>query len=84
MLRNVGQLRRCYEQSLGIEPYPLLHLDLRMVVDLDGFVLGANAGDSPLRIPATAACVGNAAHRWRFPARNGLSTVHVHVALTAR
>ncbi|MEZ4407974.1 MAG: AgmX/PglI C-terminal domain-containing protein [Polyangiales bacterium] len=75
--RNLGQVNRCYEQGLSINPRLSGRVAVRFVIGGGGTVLGASVAQDSLGAPSVSACVAGAVRRWSFPvpATNGPITV---------
>jgi Ca-activated chloride channel family protein len=78
VLRNAGQVRRCYELSLLRNPTLAGTFSLRFVIDANGRVLNAvPAPGSTLRDAAFELCVTTAVRRWIFPVPPGGGVVTI-------
>lgn len=77
VLRNLGQVNRCYEQGLSTNPRAAGRVAVRFVIAPGGAVLGAAVADDTVGMPAVAECIAGAVRRWSFtvPADTGAITV---------
>jgi hypothetical protein len=77
VLRNLGQVRRCYETALADAPNARGRVGVRWVVGGDGAVLAAAVTDNDTGSAALGECVATAVRRWTFPAA-AAGTVNVN------
>lgn len=67
VLRNIGQVRFCYEQGVARQPNLQGLVNIQFVIAANGSVSVSSVANTTLSDPATAACVANAVRRWTFP-----------------
>lgn len=77
VLRNIGQVNRCYEQGLSTNPRAAGRVAVRFVIAPGGAVLGSAVAEDTVQMPAVAECIAGAVRRWNFtvPADSGTITV---------
>ena len=77
VLRNIGQVNRCYEQGLSTNPRAAGRVAVRFVIAPGGGVLGSAVAEDTLSMPSVAECIAGAVRRWSFtvPADSGTVTV---------
>lgn len=68
VLRNIAQVRRCYENALRSNPTLAGTLVPRFTIGIDGRVVGVEFTRNTLSDPAVASCVEAVLRRWIFPA----------------
>lgn len=68
VLRNIGQVNRCYEQGLATNPNISGRVVVRFVVTGGGSVLASNVREDNVGVPAVSNCIASAVQRWNFPA----------------
>ncbi len=78
VLRNIGQVRFCYEQGLAADPSAGGRVTVRFIIGADGAVMGSNVADSSLSVPSVGNCIANAVRRWQFPSPEGGGIVTVN------
>lgn len=78
VLRNLGQVAHCHEQSLAQDPTVHGRVVIRFVINSSGAVMGSSVSDSDYAVPSGAVCVANAVRRWQFPSPDdgGIVTVN--------
>ena len=84
VLRNIGQIDHCYEQTLERYPDERGRVVLRFVIGPEGDVLGSAVSDSSLEESETGHCMANAVRRWQFPAPDGGALVTVNYPFDLR
>lgn len=67
VLRNIGQVNRCYEQGLNTNPELAGRVAVRFVIAGGGNVLTARVADSSLNNAGVSECIAGAVQRWNFP-----------------
>ena len=67
VLRNLGQVNRCYEQGLSQNPSAQGRVAVRFVIAGGGAVLAAGVAEDGLHMPSVSACIAGAVRRWTFP-----------------
>jgi hypothetical protein len=67
VVRNIGQVNRCYEQGLSLNPSAAGRVAVRFVIGGGGSVLAVGVAQNELGIPSVGDCIANAARRWQFP-----------------
>ncbi len=82
VLRNLGQVNRCYEQGLTINPTASGRVAVRFVIAGGGNVLAAGVSNDSLGIPSVSACIANAVRRWTFPVPADSSAITVTYPFT--
>ena len=77
VLRNIGQVNRCYEQGLATNPGLAGRVAVRFVIGSNGSVLSSAPTSDTLGMPSVSACIAGAVQRWSFPvpADSGAITV---------
>jgi hypothetical protein len=70
-LRNLGQVRHCYERVLRNNPSLAGRVAVRLAISPTGAVTSAAVAGNTLADPAVSTCVAGAARRWQFPAPEG-------------
>ncbi|MEZ4408917.1 MAG: TonB family protein [Polyangiales bacterium] len=78
VLRNLGQVNRCYEQGLATSPNIAGRVVVRFVIGGTGTVIGSSVADSSIAVPSVGECIANAVRRWQFPAPEGNGVVTVN------
>ena len=78
VLRNLGQVNRCYEQGLSTNPNIAGRVVIRFVIGASGTVMASSVGDSSIPVPSVGECVANAVRRWQFPSPEGGGIVTVN------
>jgi TonB family protein len=78
VLRNLGQVNRCYEQGLSTNPNIAGRVVIRFVIGATGTVMASSVGDSSIPVPSVGECVANAVRRWQFPSPEGGGVVTVN------
>ncbi len=82
VLRNIGQVNRCYEQGLSINPSASGRVAIRFVIAGGGAVLAAGVMEDGLGIPSVSACIAGAVRRWNFPVPSDSGPVTVTYPFT--
>ncbi len=77
VMRNLGQVRHCYEQALAAQPDAQGRVTVRFVISPSGAVSASSVAASTFPVPATAQCIAAAVGRWAFPAPTGGGVVAV-------
>jgi hypothetical protein len=67
VLRNIGQVNRCYEQGLSINATAQGRVSVRFVIAGGGAVLMAAVAEDHLGMASVSGCIANAVRRWTFP-----------------
>lgn len=67
VLRNLGQVNRCYEQGLASNPGLAGRVAVRFVISSNGSVITAAPTSDTLGMPSVSACIAGAVQRWNFP-----------------
>jgi hypothetical protein len=67
VLRNIGQVNRCYEQGLATNPGLAGRVAVRFVIGSGGSVIAATVPNETLGMPSVSACIAGAVQRWSFP-----------------
>jgi Ca-activated chloride channel family protein len=67
VLRNMGQLRHCYEQALQRSPTLRGRIVVRFVVGPNGQVMGSTVAEDSMGDPSVGTCVANAVRTWTMP-----------------
>jgi hypothetical protein len=67
VVRNIGQVNRCYEQGLSLSPTAAGRVSIRFVIAGGGAVLAAGVAQNELGIASVGDCIANAVRRWQFP-----------------
>ncbi len=67
VLRNLGQVNRCYEQGLSINPSAAGRVAIRFVIAGGGEVLMTGVANDSLGIASVSSCIASAVRRWTFP-----------------
>jgi hypothetical protein len=67
VVRNIGQVNRCYEQGLNLNPTAAGRVSVRFVIAGGGAVLAVGVAQNELGIPSVGDCIANAVRRWQFP-----------------
>jgi hypothetical protein len=77
VLRNIGQINRCYEQGLATNPGLAGRVAVRFVIGSSGSVITSAPTSDTLGMPSVSACIAGAVQRWSFPvpADSGAITV---------
>lgn len=78
VLRNLGQVNRCYEQGLSTNPGIAGRVVVRFVIGASGTVMASSVGDSSIPVPSVGECIANAVRRWQFPSPEGGGIVTVN------
>lgn len=80
VLRNLGQVSHCHEQSMAQNPQVQGRITIRFVIGANGAVNSSEVAQdaTTYQVPSGAACVANAVRRWQFPSVDGGSTVTVY------
>ncbi len=76
VLRNLGQVRRCYETALRDVPDAHGRVTIHWVTAVDGRVLSARTMDDSTGAAAVGPCIADAVRRWQFPAFDEVVTVN--------
>lgn len=84
VLRQLGQIRHCFEQGLALNPNVSGRMVVRFVISPAGSVLSSAATQSTLANPMIETCVANAVSRWMFPSPEGGGIVTVSYPFTFR
>ncbi len=71
VLRNLGQVRHCYEQALEQHAGASGRVSVRWVIGADGQVLAAGVAANDTGVASLGDCVAGAVRRWQFPAPSG-------------
>jgi len=71
LLRNIGQVRHCYEQALAASPNAQGRVTVRFAVDPTGVVQAATVASSSFPNATTPQCIANAVRRWQFATSEG-------------
>ncbi|MFO0558073.1 MAG: DUF2330 domain-containing protein [Polyangiales bacterium] len=79
MLRNINQLRFCYEQGLARNPNLVGRVVERFTVANNGTVSASQIAQTTLNDRAVEQCVASATRRWMFPATASPVTVEVPI-----
>ncbi len=66
VLRNLGQVRHCYEMALGANPQLRGRIVLRVVIDGLGRVSGSAVAEDTLGVTTVGQCIAQAARSWVF------------------
>lgn len=77
VLRNAGQVRRCYEMALQRSPSLAGRMNVRFAIGLNGAIAAVTIVQS-LGDTALDQCVATAIRRWVFPAPSGSGPVLVN------
>ncbi len=77
VLRNLGQVAHCHEQSLASNPNASGRVIVRFLIGPDGSVQGSSVGSSSYPVASGAQCIASAVRRWQFPAPEGGGVVSV-------
>ncbi|MFO0601960.1 MAG: AgmX/PglI C-terminal domain-containing protein [Polyangiales bacterium] len=67
VVRNIGQVNRCYEQGLNLSPTAAGRVTVRFVIAGGGAVLAAGVAQNELGVASVGDCIANAVRRWQFP-----------------
>jgi hypothetical protein len=67
VVRNIGQVNRCYEQGLNLSPTAAGRVTVRFVIAGGGAVLAACVAQNELGVASVGDCIANAVRRWQFP-----------------
>lgn len=67
VVRNIGQVNRCYEQGLSLSPAAAGRVTVRFVVAGGGAVLAVGVAQNELGLASVGDCIANAVRRWQFP-----------------
>lgn len=78
VVRNLGQVRRCYETALAEVPTAEGRVAVRWVIGGDGAVIAATVTDNATGSAGLGECVASAVRRWQFPAPEGGGVVTVN------
>ncbi len=78
VLRNLGQVSHCHEQSLAQNPNAAGRVVVRFVIGGTGTVAGSDVAESSYPSASGAECIANAVRRWQFPAPEGGGLVTVN------
>lgn len=76
VVRNMGQVRRCYENSLHERPGTQGRVSVRWVIGANGDVLASSVTDDTTSIASLGECVAGAVRRWQFPVVGTVATVN--------
>lgn len=76
VLRNLGQVRHCYEQALEQHAGASGRVTVRWVIGTDGQVMGAGIAANNTGVASLGDCVAGAVRRWQFPAPQSVVTVN--------
>ncbi len=80
---NLGQIRRCYERALEVNPAAEGGIAMRWVIGNGGEVLSTMVEESSIGVASFDECVASAVRRWRFPVpADTVTTVHYPFALS--
>ncbi len=82
VLRNINQVRYCYEQGLATNPSLGGRVVVRFVINASGSVIASTVTESSLGAPAVGQCAANAVRRWQFPSPEGGGLVTVNYPFT--
>lgn len=82
VLRNIGQVNRCYEQGLSINPSASGRVAIRFVIAGGGAVLAAGVMEDGLGLPSVSACIAGAVRRWNFPVPSDSGAITVTYPFT--
>jgi TonB family protein len=82
VLRNIGQVRMCYQNALQRNPTLEGRVTLRFVIGVDGSMLAAAVSESTLPDPSVGECIAAAARRWILPAPPDGSIITVNYPFT--
>lgn len=82
VLRNVGQLRYCYDMALRTTPNIAGHVELGFVIGETGQVLVSSVEENDAPLAGVARCMAGATRRFTFPVPDPRSTVIVHAPFT--
>ncbi len=78
VVRNLGQVRHCYEQALTEVPNAEGRVAMRWVIGGDGAVIASTVTDNGTGSAGLGECVASAVRRWQFPAPEGGGVVTVN------
>ncbi len=78
VLRNLGQVAHCHEQSFVQNANAAGRVVVRFVIGGTGTVLGSDVAQSTHPVPTVAPCIANAVRRWQFPSPEGGGIVTVN------
>jgi TonB family protein len=67
VVRNLGQVRHCYQQALETNAGASGRLSVRWVIGADGQVMGAGVESNDTGVASLGDCVTSAVRRWQFP-----------------
>ncbi len=82
-MRNVNQIRYCYERELAIDPTRDGRLEVRVVIGPNGAVQVASVLGSSTGSTVLDRCIVTATRRWVFPAREeGIVLARLPIALS--
>ncbi len=76
--QHLNEVKGCYESALQSRPDLAGHVQLTLVIGLDGTVSGAKIGSSTLGEPSVEQCIVKKSQKWTFPAPEGCGAVIVH------
>ncbi len=82
VLRNIGQVNRCYEQGLSVNPRAMGRVAVRFVIAGGGSVLATGVTEDGLGMPAVSSCIASAVRRWNFPVPESSGPVTVTYPFT--
>ena len=71
VLRNLGQVNRCHELGVANDATAAGRVTIRFAVSDTGDVVASRVTGRTYPIASVAACIAEAARRWRFPASGG-------------
>lgn len=75
VLRNLGQVRHCYERALATNPSLMGRIGARFTLGPDGRVIAVQLIGDTVGDPGLGACLQQAIARWVFPAPQGAVTI---------
>ncbi|MEZ4393234.1 MAG: AgmX/PglI C-terminal domain-containing protein [Polyangiales bacterium] len=71
VLRNLGQVNRCYTQGLSMNPELAGRVVARFVIGARGEVASSGVGESSISAPSVGECIAAAVRGWQFPSPQG-------------
>jgi len=78
VLRNLGQVSHCHEQSLASNPGASGRVIVRFLIGPTGAVQGSSVAASSYPNASAAQCIASAVRRWQFPSPEGGGVVSVN------
>lgn len=76
VVRNMGQVRHCYEDALHERPGAQGRVSVRWVIGANGDVLASSVTDDTTSVASLGQCVAGAVRRWQFPFAGTIATVN--------